>query len=92
MRLVPGLAAQAEPEEEASDILLVDHDFVGINEIVRVFLQAKQVYRAELNSPDVTVALRPAPGTGQGSAGLPAPRHGYAERHVRRRDLSGPGR
>jgi hypothetical protein len=64
--LVPGLAAQSEPEEaEATDVLVVDHDFVGVNEIVRVFLQAKQVYRAELNSPDVTVAIRPPVGRGK---------------------------
>jgi hypothetical protein len=37
----------------------LDHDFIaGVTEFVRVFLQAKQVYRAELSTPDVTLEIR----------------------------------
>lgn len=43
---------------ETADVLVLDHDYTGPNEFVRVFLQDGQVYRAELNSPDVTLQIR----------------------------------
>ena len=58
------LAAQrdssaARPASDTTDALVLDHDFIaGVGEIVRVFLQAKQVYRAELSTPDVTIGIR----------------------------------
>jgi hypothetical protein len=43
---------------DSADVLVVDHDFTGPHEFVRVFLQAGQVYRAELSSPDLTLEIR----------------------------------
>jgi hypothetical protein len=44
---------------DTADALVLDHDFIaGTGEFVRVFLQANQVYRAELSSPDVTIGIR----------------------------------
>jgi len=55
----PPLAAQERADIDSTDALVLDHDFAaGVGEIVRVFLQAKQVYRAELSSTDVTVGIR----------------------------------
>jgi len=44
---------------ETADVLLVDHDFAALGELVRTFLNDKQVYRAELSSKDVTLEIRP---------------------------------
>ena len=58
------LAAQrdssaARSASDTADALVVDHDFIaGVGEFVRVFLQAKQVYRADLSTPDVTIGIR----------------------------------
>ena len=43
---------------DSVDALVVDHDFTGGFEFVRVFLQAGQVYRAELSSPDVSMEIK----------------------------------
>jgi hypothetical protein len=43
---------------DSTDVLVLDHDYTGPNEYVRVFLQDGQVYRAELSSPDVTLEIR----------------------------------
>jgi hypothetical protein len=43
---------------DSVDALVVDHDFTGGFEFVRVFLQAGQVYRAELSSTDVGLEIR----------------------------------
>jgi hypothetical protein len=53
------LSAQHAPApEDTADVLVLDHDFTGAPEFVRVFLQGKQVYRAELSSEDVTLEIR----------------------------------
>ena len=58
------LAAQSDSSaarsaSDTTDALVLDHDFIaGVGELVRVFLQAKQVYRAELSTPDVTIGIR----------------------------------
>jgi hypothetical protein len=52
-----GQSAPAPPD--STDVLVLDEDFVTGGEIVRVFLYDKQVYRAELSSPDVTLEVRP---------------------------------
>lgn len=58
------LAAQSDGSaapsaSDTADALVLDHDFIaGVGELVRVFLQAKQVYRAELSTPDVTIGIR----------------------------------
>lgn len=52
--------AQTDTEQTHSglaDVLVLDHDFTGEHEFLRVFLQGGQVYRAELSSPDVTLEL-----------------------------------
>jgi hypothetical protein len=62
--LASPLAAQrdstaARSASDTADALVLDHDFIaGAGEFVRVFLQAKQVYRAELSSSDVTLGIR----------------------------------
>jgi hypothetical protein len=38
--------------------MVLDYDFSAVGEYARIFLQSGQVYRAELNSPDVTLLLR----------------------------------
>ncbi len=43
---------------DSVDALVVDHDFTGGFEFVKVFLQAGQVYRAELSSIDVGLEIR----------------------------------
>jgi hypothetical protein len=67
--LVVGLAAplraQKEAEKESSDtarVMVLDHDFTGVVEFARVFLQNGQVYRAELSSPDVNLEIGGLPG------------------------------
>ncbi|MGH7579876.1 MAG: hypothetical protein ACREM9_06870 [Gemmatimonadales bacterium] len=43
---------------DSADALVLDHDFIaGVGEFVRVFLQGKQVYRAELSTTDVTIGI-----------------------------------
>lgn len=52
-------AALAGPViDTTADVLVVDHDFAAAGEIVRVFLQAKQVNRAELSARDLTLQIR----------------------------------
>ena len=53
----PGFGQTAATPDSA-DVLMVDHDFGALGEQVRLFLQAKQVYRAELSSEDVTLVIR----------------------------------
>lgn len=67
--LVVGLAAplcaQNGADKESSDTanaLVLDHDFTGVVEFARVFLQNGQVYRAELSSEDVTLFIQGLPG------------------------------
>jgi hypothetical protein len=38
--------------------LVLDHEFTASGEFVQIFLQDRQVYRAELSSPDVTLEIR----------------------------------
>lgn len=53
------LRAQVRPESaDSADVLVLDHDFTAVDEIVRLFLTDGQVYRAELSSEDVTLQLR----------------------------------
>ena len=54
----PGVAQTAATPDSA-DVLVIDHDFAALGELVRLFLQDKQVYRAELSTIDVTLQLRP---------------------------------
>jgi len=52
--------AQAQDRTQAvdsADVLVLDHDFTVTDEIVRIFLVDRQVYRAELSSEDVTLVL-----------------------------------
>ncbi|HKU63168.1 MAG TPA: hypothetical protein VJQ44_18345 [Gemmatimonadales bacterium] len=51
-------AQEASTAGDSADVLVLDHDFTGSPEFVRVFLQGKQVYRAELSSTDVTLEVR----------------------------------
>ena len=44
--------------QDSADVLVLDHDFTGPGEIVRVFLQNGQVYRAELSSSNVSLEIR----------------------------------
>jgi len=54
---VPG--ASSRPEADTADVLVLDHDFAtGGGEFVRVFLESRQVYRAELSTSDVTLQIR----------------------------------
>jgi hypothetical protein len=59
------LLAQAESASLAvpvidttADVLVLDHDFAVAGEMVRIFLQSKQVYRVELSAPDLTLQIR----------------------------------
>ena len=45
-------------DQDSADVLVLDHDFSGLGETVRVFLQDRQVYRAELNASDVVLEIR----------------------------------
>ncbi|MGN6391791.1 MAG: hypothetical protein ACTHM9_06045 [Gemmatimonadales bacterium] len=52
-------AASKQPVDTKADYLGVDHEFAtGGGEIVRVFLERGQVYRAEMTTPDVTLQIR----------------------------------
>ena len=50
--------ALGRPAKDSSDVLVLDHDFSGLGETVRLFLQDRQVYRAELSSPGVVLDIR----------------------------------
>ncbi len=63
----PGFGQSAAMSDTA-DVLVVDHDFAALGEQVRLFLQAKQVYRAEVSSEDVTLIIRAK------TRGMPQPR------------------
>jgi len=57
--VTPIYAQDGEAADPERDVLVLDHDFIaGVGEFVRVFLQARQVYRAELSTPDVLIGLR----------------------------------
>ena len=59
--LASSLHAQTDTVGQSADsvdALVVDHDFTGGFEFVWVFLQAGQVYRAELSSTDVGLEIR----------------------------------
>jgi len=59
MWLAMPVVAQTVPETgDSADVLVLDHDFGVVGELVRLFLSDKQVYRAELSSVDVTLELR----------------------------------
>jgi hypothetical protein len=65
MGLASPLCAQKRADQESSDtanVIVLDHDFTGVYEFARVFLQNGQVYRAELSSNDVTLEVRGLPG------------------------------
>ena len=54
-----GLVAQQSPASaDTADVLVLDHDFTGAPEFLRVFLQGKQVYRAEMSSEDIVLEIR----------------------------------
>jgi hypothetical protein len=53
----PGFGQTAAIPDTA-DVLVVDHDFGAPGERVPLFLQARQVYRAELSSEDATLVIR----------------------------------
>ena len=55
----PGVAQSVAKAADSADVLVLDHDFGSVGELVRVFLNDKQVYRAELSSEDLTLALQP---------------------------------
>jgi hypothetical protein len=65
--VTPGFG-QAAKTDDSADVLVVDHDFAAVGELVRIFLQDKQVYRVELSSIDVTLEIRPR------FHGMPVPR------------------
>jgi hypothetical protein len=63
--LARSLSAQAEAAlstgpviDTTADVLVLDYDFAAAGEFVRIFLQSKQVYRAELSAPDLTLQIR----------------------------------
>lgn len=63
-------AAQSTPDQQPvdtnADVLVLDHDFsAGGVEVVRGFLESRQVYRAELSTPDVTLRVRTLGGRGK---------------------------
>jgi hypothetical protein len=55
----PGAAQSGAKVADSADVLVLDHHFGAVGELVRVFLNDKQVYRAELSSQDLTLALQP---------------------------------
>jgi hypothetical protein len=57
-RSLPAQAVQLRSATDSSDALVLDHDFTSGEEFIRLFLQAGQVYRAELSSPDATLEIR----------------------------------
>jgi hypothetical protein len=63
-------AAQSVPDRQPvdtnADVLVLDYDFsAGGAELVRVFLESRQVYRAELSTPDVSLQVRTLGGRGR---------------------------
>jgi hypothetical protein len=50
--------ALSNPGADSTDVLVLDRDFSAIGEYIRVFLQAGQVYRAEMGSPDLSLEIR----------------------------------
>jgi hypothetical protein len=63
----PG-TGQTAATADTTDVLVVDHNFAALGEQVRLFLQDKQVYRAELSSEDMTLVIRAK------TRGMPQPR------------------
>jgi hypothetical protein len=63
----PGIGQTAATPDTA-DVLVLDHDFAALGEQVRLFLQAKQVYRAEVSSEDMTLIIKAR------TRGIPEPR------------------
>ncbi len=57
--LATPLVAQSAEAADSGDVLVLDHDFGVVGELVRIFLSDKQVYRAEMGTVDVTLELRP---------------------------------
>jgi hypothetical protein len=53
----PGFGQTAATPDTA-DMLVVDHDFGVLGEQLRLFLQAKQVYRVELSSDDLRLIIK----------------------------------
>jgi hypothetical protein len=51
-------AEAAQPADTNADVLVLDHNYTGPEEYTRVFLEAGQVYRAELSTADVTLSIR----------------------------------
>jgi hypothetical protein len=63
--LASPLRAQKPSNQESSDsakVMVLDHDFTGVYEFARIFLQSGEVYRAELSSEDVTLFIQGLPG------------------------------
>jgi hypothetical protein len=54
---MPGFGQTAATPDTA-DVLVVDHDFAVLGERLQLFLQAKQVYRVELSSEDLTLVIK----------------------------------
>jgi hypothetical protein len=50
--------AAVKATRDTSQVLVLDHDFSSLGEIVRVFLQDGQVYRAEVGSPNALLEIR----------------------------------
>jgi hypothetical protein len=57
--LTTPLIAQGPEKTDSVDVLILDHDFGAVGELVRLFLNDNQVYRAELSTIDVTLELHP---------------------------------
>ena len=55
----PAVAQTVSEKADSADVLVLDHDFGTVGEVVRVFLEDKQVYRAELSTTDATLLFRP---------------------------------
>jgi hypothetical protein len=56
--LLWGQSASMQSTRDSSQVLVLDHDFTGPGEIVRVFLQDGQIYRAEISSPNAVLEIR----------------------------------
>jgi hypothetical protein len=50
--------AAVKTSRDTSEVLVLDHDFTSLGEVVRVFLQDGQVYRAELGSPNALLEIK----------------------------------
>ena len=61
--LVSAVDAQQDTsaQRDSADVLLVDQDLTGRGEFVRVFLERRQVYRAELSSSQVSLSITAYP-------------------------------